>query len=843
MWFKLALRLFKRELGRGELTIIAIAITLAVLSVFSLSAISGRIQSAVLQKSTSFIAADRIMQSSRQVEDAFFADAPFLLTSESGNEPGLEQDKHILFSSMVFFDDQLKMGNIKAVTESYPMRGELVFSKTPYGAEEKTTEVPKPGEVWLARKMFDLLNIKVGDELEVGVAKLKVTGVLIEEPDGSFNVFSTAPRVLMNYQDIDKTEVIQPGSRITYRYLFAGDKTHIQAMTDWLKPKLADNQIWYGVKDRQSPITKSLDRAEQFLLLSGLLGVILAAVAIAVAAQRYCQRHYDPVAIFKTLGASSTQVRKIYVTHLIFLTLLSVVAGLLMGYLIQHVIFQMISEFLPKPTPELGIKPFVIAVTTGVSCALMFSLYPLLQLFDIPPLRVLRRNAGDEAGNNWAYLGLSGLTVFFLMLVYSQSFKISILMFGVGAVLIVVLLGLSRLFVNAGRAVGVKPSNPFHLAMASIKRRVRANSVQLITFTFAIHLLLSLFILKNEIIGEWQAQLPENAPNHFLANVTGDEMGAVEGFLTSMEIESQGLYPVVRGTLVNIDDEKLTLFVSKEEEDKSDGGGRQGIGRELNLTWHNQMPNGNEIIEGEWFVEDATGQVSVESRVAERMEIELGSVLTFLIGSDEHKVTVSSIRTVDWNTMQPNFYMIFSDDVLRDFPATYIASFHVDASKKQAFNQFLKDFPTIMVIEVDAIIKQIQSVIGQVSLAIEFVLLIVIIAGVLVLTAQVQSSIEERQQEIVILRTLGAKGSLIRGSVMIEFWMLGVIAGVMATIATEVLLALLQSQIFKMDVSIHWQLWWLGPVIGGVFVSLVGLASTARLLTRNTSELLRSVNM
>lgn len=834
MWFKLALRLFRRELGRGELTIIAIAITLAVLSVFSLSAISSRIQAAVLQKSNSFIAADKILQSGKRVNEDFFTAAPL---------EGIRQDRHILFSSMVFFNDELQMGEVKAVTESYPLRGELVFSQSLDGVTTKARGVPAPGQVWLAPRMFDALDISIGEVLEVGAAKLTVSGVLVEEPDASFSVFNNSPRVLMNYRDIEKTRVIQPGSRITYRYLFAGDKDRVKTLTDWLKPQLLDNQQWYGIKDRQSPITNALNRAEQFLLLSGLLGVILAAVAIAVAAQRYCQRHYDPVAIFKTLGASSSQVRKIYVTHLLLLTLLSVVAGLLIGYGVQAIGFELIREFLPQPTPALGIKPFIIAVVTGVACALMFSLYPLLQLFDIPPLRVLRRHAGDEGGNNWAYLGLSGLTVFLLMLLFSQSLTLSALLFAVGAVLIVVLLLLSRVFVNAGRAVGVRPSNPFHLAMASIKRRVRANSVQLITFTVAIHLLLSLFILKNDIIGEWQDQLPENAPNYFLANVSAEELDPVDGLLTRMKIASQGLYPIIRGTLVDIDDERLTTFVSKEDEDKSDAGGRQGIGRELNLTFRAQLPPDNAIIEGQWFAPGASKQVSVESRVAERMQIKLGSKLTFLIGADEYQVTVSSIRTVDWNTMQPNFFMIFSDDVLEDFPATYITAFHLDGSKKREFRRFLKDYPTIMVIEVDAIINQIQSVIEQVSLAIEFVLLIVIIAGVLVLTAQVQASMEERQQEIVILRTLGARGSLIRGSVMIEFLMLGVIAGVMATIATEILLALLQSQVFRMEAGIHWQLWWMGPVIGGVFVALVGLASTAKLLTRNTSQLLRSVGM
>ncbi|NQZ06588.1 MAG: FtsX-like permease family protein [Algicola sp.] len=834
MWFKLALRLFKRELGRGELTIIAIAITLAVLSVFSLSSVSSRIQDSILQKSASFIAADRVLQSANALADDYFADAPL---------DGLKQARQITFSSMVFYNDELQLAGVKAVTESNPLRGQLVLSDTSFGKQTRLKGAPPRGEVWVSRRVIDVLDIAVGNELEVGAAKFKVSGVLIEEPDSGFNPFNQNPRVMMNYADVPMTEVIQPGSRITYRYLFAGEEEKVKALTDWVEPQLLDNQRWYGVKDRQSPVTSALERAESFLLLAGLLGVILAAVAIAVAAQRYCQRHYDPVAIFKTLGASSKQVRQIYVTHLIFLTLMSVVAGLIIGYAIQSVVFEMIKEFLPKPLPELGAKPFVMAIVTGVSCSMMFSLYPLLQLFNIPPLRVLRRNEGDKVKNNWGYLIASGLTVFLLMWGYSQSLKISAILFAVGATMIVILLLLSRLFVNAGRAIGVRPSNPFHLAMASIKRRVRANSVQLITFTIAIHLLLSLSILKNDIIGEWQNQLPKGAPNHFLANVTKAELTEVNQLLKQQNIHTEGLFPIVRGRLVNVDEERLIQFVSKEKEDKSDAGGRQGIGRELNMTWRSDLPLGNEIIEGQWLKPDSLGEVSVEAKVAERMKIKLGSELTFLIGAQEYKAKVTSLRTVDWNTMQPNFFMIFSDDVLADFPATYITSFHVSDKQKQPLNKFLRDYPTIMVIEVGAIIGQIQSTIDQVSIAIEFVLLIVVIAGVLVLTAQVQASIEERQQEIVILRTLGAKGSLIKNAVMLEFLMIGVIAGVMATIATEILLAVLQTQMFSMDMAIHWDIWWMGPVIGGVFVASIGLLSTMKLLTRNTSEMLRSVNM
>lgn len=835
MWFKLALRLFKRELGRGDLTIIAAAIVLAVLSVFALSSISGRIQDSILQKSASFIAADKVLGTAQDIPTDFFAQAPL---------DGVSADRHLQFSSMVFFNDELQMATVKSVTETYPLRGEVILADIPYGEQYRTKGAPGVGEVWASQRLLDILKMEIGDLVEVGVAPLKVTKVLIEEPDGSFNPFSSYAKIIMNDKDVGKTEIIQPGSRITYRYLFASDdKEAIDALTEWIKPQLTESQLWYGVRDRADFVTESLQRSERFLLLAGLLGIILAAVAIAVAAQRYCQRHYDPVAIFKTLGASAEQIKKIYIAHLVFLTLMSVVIGVVIGYGVQDVIFEMIKEYLPKPLPALGIKPWIMAILTGIICSLMFSLYPLLQLFDIPPLRVLRRNAGDDKPNDWRYLTISSLTVFLLMLAFSQSFKLTGILFVVGVVLVLVLMGLSRLFINAGRAVGMRPSNPFNLAMASIKRRVKANSVQLITFTLAIHLLLALFMLKDDMINEWRAQLPADAPDHFLVNVSKTELDAVNQTLDELEIKSEGLYPVVLGRLVEINGERLIDFVSKEDKDESDGGGREGVGRELSLTWRDTLPMGNTVVEGKWLTADAKNEVSVSKSVAERVDIKLGDDLVFLIGGEESKVKVTSIRDVDWNTLQPNFFMIFSPDVLADFPATHITSFFVPKDKKQALNRFLRDYPTIVVVEVGNILKRVQENIDQVSVAIEFVLLIVIIAGVLVLIAQVQASMEERQQEIVILRTLGAKGSLIRYAVALEFLMMGVIAGLMATIATEVLLAALQYFAFSMPIRIHWDIWWMGPVIGGCFVATVGLMATAKLLTKNTSQMLRSVNL
>ncbi len=833
MWFNLALRLFRRELGRGELTVISLAIILSVLSVMTLGGVSQRVESAIMQKSTGFIAADRIMLSPQKLPEDYFDEAPM---------EDIEVADQVRFSSMIYFDENLQFADVKAVSESYPLRGDLLITQQPESGVGESLKAPKPGEAYVAKRLYFGLNLSIGDEIEIGVAKIKVAGVIVEEPDNSFSVFTAAPRVLMNAADIARTEVVQPGSRIAWRKMFAGPKARIDELAKWLKPKLKENEFLYGVKDAQSSISGALQRAEQFLLLAGLLGIVLAAVAIAVAAQRYCQRHYDPVAIFKTIGGSRVQIRRIYITHLLLVTFSALIIGLVAGYGLQSIAVSALSEYLPDEVPPLTIKPILMAVITGISCSLMFSAFPLMQLFEIPAIRILRRNVGDAIVINRWHMVVSALTVLALMLLYSQNLKITAILFFGGIFLIVILMVLSQLVLRAGRSLGMRPSSPFHLAMASLRRRAQSNSIQLITFSTAIMLLLTIFILKNEILQEWQAQLPEGTPNHFLVNVAQHEVSEVETFWQKEDVTTKGLYPVVRGRLSVINDEKVRKFVSKEDGEREETEGRVGIGREINLTWRADLPAENTIVEGEWFTgEEGEMAVSVETNVADRLSIGLGDKLTFLIGAREVVTTVTSLREVDWNTMQPNFFMILSPGTLNDFPATYITSFYLPAEQKLTINNFLRNFPTITVIEVDTIIKQIQSVIGQVSTAIQFVLIIVIVAGVLVLSAQVQSSMEERKQETVILRTLGAKGSLIRWSIALEFLLLGVIAGFMATFAAEATLWVLQSSVFNMEPSIHWSLWWIGPVTGGAFVSIVGLLMTVNLLRTRTADLLRVI--
>ncbi|KPH92008.1 cell division protein FtsX [Pseudoalteromonas undina] len=832
MWAKLALKLFSREFRRGELTVISAAIALAVLTVLTLSMVTERIAQSIAQKSSAFIAADRVLASNHAIDTTYITQA---------KQQNLKTAQMVYFDTMLFANDEMQFSSVKAASNSYPLKGQLKVKSGLNAETEVAPGAPTPGNVWLSESVFYSLNINVGDQVELGAALFNVEKVIVEEPDAPFNVFSSSRRVLINIDDVPKTEVIQPGSRVFYRQLYAGDESDINSFYDWLKPQLKENQNWYGVKDRQSPISNSLNRAESFLLLAGLLGIILAAVAIAVSAKRYCERQYDPVAMMKTLGGSRDMIRKIYLMHLLMVCTMAVVVGLAIGYGLQEMATGYLAKSMGTELPMAGFKPWLVAISTGVICAVMFSIKPLLDLFDIPPLRVLRRNLGDRLAVSKIHLGLSALTVFLLMWLFSNNIKITLILFVSTLALILVLFLISKLIFGGGRKLGLKPGNSWSLAIASIQKRANVNAVQLISFSLAIKLLLFLIVLKNDIISDWQSQLPSDAPNAFLVNITQNELDPVNEYLAQKGIQVSEFYPTIRGRVNAVNGEAVAREVSLQDNEKKDEEARSGIGRELNLTWLDEVPSQNDIIDGQWFGDDAVAEASLEESMMQRLDVKLGDTLTFLIGAQSFDAKITSVRKVNWATLKPNFFIILSPDVLSDFPATYISSVRIEPEQKRDFSQLLRTYPTITAIDVDNFVKQIQSTIEQVSLAIGFVLAIVVLCGALVLISQVQASLGERMQEIVILRTLGAKSRLIKNATLYEFLLLGGLAGLVAAFFSDIALLIVQQQMFDLAGKLHPNIWIIGPVAGGVFVAGLGYFMIARTLKQNTQGLVRAL--
>jgi len=858
-WAKQSLRLLKHELKRGELTIVVLAIVLGVASVFSLAGFSEKIKQALINESTTFIAADRVLQTSRALPLKLAVDEANKLTrtriDNESKQLEVSQAQQVLMSSMVFSGDNMQLVEIQAVSTDYPLRGELLVSFDDDLNKSSVVNAPELGSVFIEEKLLSLLNVKLGDTIDIGDASFTIKGITTQIPDASFSVFTSGVKVLVNLDDMGATKLIQPGSRLTYKYLFSGDEESIKLLDDWLKPQVNDSQRWYDIQSKQSPLASALNKAQKYLSLASLLGIILAAVAVAVASRRYAEKHQSSVAVYKAMGASSSHIKKMYYLHWSLLSLLSIGIGLILGYLLAQIGLYAIQNYLPVNvaikdssapflttllTP-LGFYPLFMAILTGIICSLAFAITPLKQLIATSPLAVVRSaNLGGMINNTStriSYVLPPLIALFSLLLLFSKDIALSFTLLIGGILVSALLLGFGRLLMQLSRSIGTKSGAAWHLALANLQRRAQANSVQLVSFTIAIKLLLMIIVIKSSLLNEWQAQLPEHAPNLFLVNIAQDQVRNVEKFIEKQDIIASDLYAVVRGRLTAINEDKITKQASKEESDGSDNG-RKGVGRELNLTWREQLPNENIVEHGKWWSDDKA-QVSIEKTIAERLDIKLGDNLTFQLGSEAFTVPVTSIRKVNWQSMQPNFYMIFSPQVLADFPASYISSLHVPTQQKKLLQQFLSAYPTISVIDIGAMISQLRTVIDQVSKAVEFILVLVVFAGCLVLIAQVQASMEEREREIAILRTIGAKGSLLRNSVLLEFVALGAIAGFMASVAMELTVYLLQSNLFKMQTSFHFEYWLLGILAGAGFVGIIGLLSCWRLLNMSSVTLIR----
>lgn len=834
--FSLAWRLFRHEAKRGELTIILFAIVLSVASVLSLSLFSERLQGALTERSAAFLAADSQLRSANKIEQNWKNEA---------QERGLRVAEQTSTRSMAFGEEEMALVDLRAVNESYPLKGKIQVSDEPFGDKFDTEALPQPGEAWIDSRLFQLLDLELGELVYIGDTQFVVAKVLGEIPDGGFSIFNSDPIVLIRQQDIGAANVTGPGSRVVYKAYFAGDAGEIDTYYDWLRPQLSDDlHYWQSVEDDESPIGQSVASAERYFLLASLLAIILAAVSIAVAAQRYSQRHFDPVAIMKTLGASKVMIRRIYVWQILFIATLGIVVGIVLGVAIQQVVVTALADRVDVSLNVWHWRPVIIAVFTGAVCAVLFSLYPLLRLFSVPPLRVLRRTMESNLSSRTLQFGAAGSAIFLLMLAYSQDVKISAILFVSGVLLVLALLAVTFGLIAVGRKLGQGAMGPWQLAWARIRRRAMDNSVQLISFSVTIMLLLIVLVMRNDMVEQWRAQLPEGTPNYFLTNIISEQKDDLDAHFKSQNVNIDEYFPLVRGRFVGVNDELVNNEITKEDQE-GPRDGRQGLGREANLTWSNKLQFENVITQGQWHddwtpsEESTPYPVSVEAEVAKRLEIKLGDILTFNVGSLVIKTQVTSLREVNWQTMQPNFFFVLHPEAMKGFRGTYITSFFLDAERKPELTKLLAPFPSVTMFDVDARINQLREIVEQVSMAVEFILVLVLVAGSLVLIAQVQASMDERQQELAILRTLGAKGSLIRMSVVFEFIIIGVVAGLMAAMANEFSLYLLQTMIFQMDAQLHLEYWAIAPAVGAVVVGILGALGCWRLLRLNTTQLLR----
>ena len=837
MTLSLVLRFAVRDWRAGELRLLFAALLLAVGAVSAVSLFVDRLQRALVAESTSLLGADRVIDASQAIPDRF---------RELARGEGLALADIVSFPSMVFAeavdgsDGRSQLAGVKAVTEGYPLRGVLRVAEEPFGPSRVTPDVPALGEVWMDSRLFPSLGVAIGDRVVVGYATFTVAAVLAAEPDRGGGFSELAPRLLMRAGDVPQTRVIQPGSRIEYRLGLAGDEARLAAVFDAIKSDLAPNYRWRSIRDANEAIGGALERAESFLLLGGLLAVLLAGIAVALGAHRYARRHFDHVGVLKTLGATPAEIQWGYTGVLLVIGIAGALLGLLLGGIVHWAIIAALGGYLPVQLPLPGPRPLYVGLVTGFICLLAFALPPLLGLRKVSPMRVMRRDLAPGAAPAITYAFAAAGTVG-LLVWYSGNVFLTLGAL-VGGVLAGGVFGAAAfLLLYGGRVVGMQARSVWRLALAGLQRRYRENVAQIMIFGFAIMLLLIMVLVRTALIDEWRAQIPEGTPNHFLMNVGADEVDSVRALLVANADYDGELFPMVRGRISAVNDVPAREW-RRQLRERGRGGPGPGIRSERNLTFSAELPENNVVVEGAWWTDTPEeSAISIEDEYAWALGLSVGDAITFDISGLPLTATVTNLRTVEWDSLQPNFFIIFSPGALADYPATYMTSFFLGRERKPFLNQLLSAHPTITVIEVDAIIEQVRSIVARVTQAVELVLYLVLAAGALVLIASIQSSRDQRLQEHALLRALGGTRKLISGALLVEFSVLGAFAGIVAAVGAEITVWALNSEVFELSTRLHPWLWAGGPLLGIAVIASVGYLGTRKLVASPPIAVLREV--
>ena len=790
-------RWFWREWRSPSLLIVWVALTLSVACVLALGAIGDRMEKGLSQQSRDFMAGDRTLRSSAAVPDAWLAKA---------REEGLSVSGQLSFMTMTFAGETPQLAAVKAVDNRYPMFGDL--QTNPPGLK------PVPGTALAAPRLMALLNLKVGDRLDVGDASLRIAGEVIQEPDGGFNPFQMAPRLLINLDDAQKTGAIQPGSRLTWRYKFAGEPSQLARYDRWIQPQLKADQRWISVENSEDALGRSMQRAQQFLLLSALLTLMLAIAAVAVAMSHYCRSRYDLVAVLKTLGATRGALRRLIVGQWLAVLLLAALCGGALGLGVEALLMQMLKPVLPATLPPASGWPWLWAIGSLFVISLLVGLRPYRLLLATQPLRVLRRDAVADIWPLKRYIpAMGGVVIALLALLVGGSKMLWALLAGVAALAgLLALLGWGTLLLL--RRLVVR-SLALRLAINRLLRQPGMTLSQLAAFSLSFMLLALLLVMRGDLLDRWQQQLPPDSPNYFLLNITQDQVPQVRAFLASHQVKPETFYPVARA--------RLTDLNGKEADPKRD----HALNRELNLTWTGERPEHNPLTAGSWPPQP--GEVSMEAELAGRLGVKLGDTLTFTGDTQTFSAKISSLRKVDWESLRPNFFFIFSPGALDAQPQTWLTSFRLN-NDPALLAQLNRAFPTLSLLDIGSIMRQIGLVLTQVSQALEIMVVLVTFCGVLLLLAQIQVGMHQRRQELVVCRTLGASKRLLRGTLWCEFALLGVVSGVAAALGAEAALWALQRKIFDFPWQPDWTLWLALPLGGALLLSLCGGWLGARLL-------------
>nr|WP_315464387.1 FtsX-like permease family protein [uncultured Rhodoferax sp.] len=812
-FWRLGWRTLWRDVRSGELRLLILAVTLAVAALTAVGFFADRLQGGLQRDARQLLGGDALISSDNKPPAAF---------EDRARALGLQVVHTLSFPTMARASDAqggaAKLVALKTVEAGYPLRGTLRISPAPDTPDTPTRDIPAPGQAWVDAALLDAIGIQVGDAILLGDVQLKVGAILVIEPDRGGGFMNFAPRVMLNEADIAATGLIQPASRLNYRMAVAGPENAVKTYVQW-----ADAQVKGGVRgvrveslDSGRPeMSQTLDRASKFLSLVALLAALLSAVAVALAARAFAANHLDDCAMLRVLGLSQRTIASAYAFEFALVGLFASLLGVAVGFGVHYLFVALLAGLVDAALPAASLWPVLLGVGMGLTLLMAFGLPPVLQLAQVPALRVIRRDVGNlrPASLGVLAIGVAGFAA--LLLTVSSDLTLGLIAVGGFAGAVLVFAALSWMAVKLLRRVVNEATAPRWLVLATrqISARPAYTVVQVSALSVGLLALVLLVLLRTDLISSWRKATPPDAPNRFVINVMPEQSDAFQKALTDKGVHKFDWYPMIRGRLVAVNGQAVS------PDDYTDDRAKRLVDREFNLSHSPGKPPHNEVIDGRWTEEEA-GAISVEDGIALTLNLKLGDSLRFDIGGVQTEAKITSLRKVDWGSMRANFFVMFPVSTLNDVPSTYMGAFKAPETKGFD-NALVRQFPNITNVDMTSTINQVQRVLDQVIRAVEFLFGFTLAAGLVVLFAAVTATREDRAREFAIMRAVGAGSSLLRQVQRTELVGVGLLAGFLASVVAAAVGWALARYVFEFDWTV--QLW--VPLAGALAGAALALAA------------------
>ena len=833
-FLQLGWRTLWRDARAGELRLLWVAVTLAVAALTSVAFFANRLEAGLERDARQLLGGDVVIASQDGQLQSFV---------QRAQQEGLRHVTTLVFPSMGRATDE-RGGNarliaLKAVEDGYPLRGSLRVADGQSQPDAATNTIPAAGQAWVDATLLAALELQVGDDLLLGDARLSISQLLTAEPDRGAGFMSFAPRVMINAQDLEATGLVQPASRITWRLAVAGENAPAVARYEaWAKEQVGDHgrggRRVESLESGSPEMRRTLERGEKFLSLVALLAALLSAVAVALAARAFAQRHLDTAAMLRVLGLPQRSIALAYVFEFAVVGLLSSLLGVALGWGVHHGFVWLLSGLVAEGLPAANWWPVGFGVGMGLTLLFAFGLPPVLQLAQVPPLRVLRRDVGALKPMSAGVLVVGVLGFAALLMAVSRDATLGGIAVGGFTVATLLFAGLAWLAVQLLRRLVKENTAPRWLILATRQLAARPGYAVIQVSSLAVGLLalVLLVLLRTDLVSSWRQATPPDAANRFVINIMPDQSEAFQSNLRAAGVSQYDWYPMIRGRLIEVNGQTVS------PDSYADDRAQRMVEREFNLSHAEQMPEKNTIVAGQWLPGEADG-ASVEEGIAKTLNLKLGDTLVFDIGGVRHSARLTSLRKVDWGSMRANFFIIFPVADLPDVPSTYMAAYR--APRQAGFdNALLRQFPNVTNVDMDSTIAQVQRVLNQVIRAVEFLFAFTLAAGLVVLFAAVTATREERAREYALMRAMGAQSRLLRQVQRAELAGVGLLAGFLASVVAMLVGWALARWVFEFTWTAAWWVPLAGALAGALLALMAGWWGLREVLQRPVMHSLRA---